>query len=388
MKERSVVVKDYSPLTKCVHSGNYMDETSRGVITPIYISSSYRMQRGEGDICYPRYYNIPTQKAAAAKIAALENAESALVLASGMAAVTSTLLSLMESGDHAVVQAGVYGGTHHFVASEMSRFNLEFTLVSSNDPADFEAAVKSNTKVVYFETPTNPLLHIVELDALADLARRRNLTTIIDNTFATPINQNPLEHGIDVVVHSGTKYLGGHSDLCCGVAASRQELMTRIHETAVNLGCVLGAPECYRLERSVKTLGLRMKQHNRNGLALAEFLSDHPRVRKVFYPGLPDHPGHEIAARQMRGFGGMMSVEPDGDQDAAFGIVERLELFTHAVSLGGVESLVCFPCLTSHEKVSAEERAALGISDSLVRVSVGIEETDDLIDDWKQALAG
>ncbi len=379
---------DFSLLTKCVHSGNYQDETSRGVITPIYISSSYRFLRGPEGVCYPRYYNIPTQKAAAAKIAALEKAESALILASGMAAVTSSLLSLMESGDHAVVQAGVYGGTHHFVASEMSRFNLEFTLVSSDDPADFEAAVQSNTRVVYFETPTNPLLHIVDLDALADLAKRRNLTTVIDNTFATPINQNPLDHGIDVVVHSGTKYLGGHSDLCCGVAASRQELMSRIYETAVNLGGVLGAPECYRLERSLKTLGLRVAQHNRNGQALAEFLQTHPRVRKVYYPGLPDHPGHETARRQMRGFGGMLSVELDGDQDAAFGVVERLELFAHAVSLGGVESLVCFPCLTSHAKVSPEERAALGIGDSLVRISAGIEDTSDLIADWKQALEG
>ena len=381
-------MQNFSPLTKCVHSGTYQDETSRGVTTPIYTSSSYRFVRGEGGVCYPRYYNIPTQKAAADKIAALENAEAALVLASGMAAVTSSLLSLMEAGDHAVVQAGVYGGTHHFVASEMSRFNLEFTLVSSNEPADFEAAVRDNTKVLYFETPTNPLLHVVDLDALADLAKRRNLTSVIDNTFATPINQNPLDHGIDVVLHSGTKYLGGHSDLCCGVALSRSELMSRIHETSVNLGGVLGAPECYRLERSLMTLGLRMAQHNKNGLALAEFLHGHPGVRKVYYPGLSDHPGYEIAKRQMRGFGGMLSVELDGDQDAALAAVERLELFTHAVSLGGVESLVCFPCWTSHAKVSAEERAALGISDSLVRVSVGIEDTNDLIEDWKRALEG
>jgi cystathionine beta-lyase len=212
------------------------------------------------------------------------------------------------------------------------------------------------------------------------------LVSVIDNTFASPINQNPLDMGIDAVIHSGTKYLGGHSDLCCGAIVTRAELMDKVFEVAVNHGMVLSPYDCYRLERSMKTLGLRVRQHNVNGQALAEFLSAHPRVGQVYYPGLEDHPGHRTAKKQMRGFGGMLSVELDGGQDTAMAVVERLKLFTHAVSLGGVESLLCFPCLTSHAKVPPEERAKAGITDALIRISCGIEETGDLIADWKQAL--
>ena len=379
-------MKNLEQLTKCVHSGGYVDEAVGGVTTPIYTSSSFKFS--DGNICYPRYYNIPTQKAAADKLAALENGEAALILSSGMAAVTSALLAHLGQGDHALIQSDVYGGTYHFVASEFERFGIELTLVSSQDVKDFDALVRSNTNLLYVETPSNPLLKVVDLQAVAELGRRRNLTTVIDNTFASPINQTPLDLGIDVVIHSGTKYLGGHSDLCCGAVVSGARTMARIAETAINHGSVLGAFECYRLERSLKTLGLRVRQQNQNAMALAEYLSGHPGVLKVNYPGLPGHPGHETAKKQMTGFGGMLSVQLAGSFEDARRVVDRLKLAHHAVSLGGVESLVCFPTLTSHEKMPKEEREAQGITDTLVRVSAGIEAPEDLIEDFRQALDG
>ncbi|MEW6262630.1 MAG: aminotransferase class I/II-fold pyridoxal phosphate-dependent enzyme [Thermodesulfobacteriota bacterium] len=380
-------MSEYRPLTRCVHSGGYLDEKVGGVTTPVYTSSSYRFSESGGEVLYPRYYNLPTQKAVADKMAALENGRTALVVSSGMAAISTTLVALLAAGDHAVIQNDVYGGTFHFL-SELSRLGIEYSLVRSQDVRDFAAAVRENTRLVYFETPTNPLLKVVDLRAMAELGRTKGLLTVIDNTFATPINQRPLDYGIDVAAHSGTKYLGGHSDLCCGVVVTRPDLGDKIAETAINHGVVLGAFECYRLERSLKTLALRVRQQNVNALALAEFLAAHPRVKRVYYPGLPDDPGHETAKRQMSGFGGMFSVEIKGDRETARSVVNRLKLFTHAVSLGGVESLVCFPALTSHAKMPAEEREKIGITDALLRFSTGIEDPDDLIADLGQALAG
>ncbi len=374
-------------LTKCVHAGLQDDLGIGGVTTPIYMSSSYKIPKGPGEIRYPRRYNIPTQRAAAEKVAALENGETGLVLASGMAAITSTLLTLLKTGDHAIIQSDVYGGTYHFAESELRRFGIEVSLVRGESIDDYADQVRPNTKVIFFETPTNPLIKVTDVEAMAGMAKDKGLLTVIDNTFATPINQRPLDLGIDVVIHSGSKYLGGHSDLCCGVVVTSRSLMDRIYQTAVNLGGVLGAIECYQLERSIKTLGLRVKQHNKNGLALAQFLATHPWVKQVNYPGLPDHPGHGTAKKQMDGFGGMLSIDP-GDVETARRLVENLTLFTHAVSLGGVESLVCFPALTSHSEMAPEDREKLGITDSLLRLSVGIEDTDDLIADFDRALKG
>ncbi|MEW5723776.1 MAG: aminotransferase class I/II-fold pyridoxal phosphate-dependent enzyme [Thermodesulfobacteriota bacterium] len=377
-------MSEWNQLTKCVHAGSFLDEEVGGMTTPIYTSSSFRYR--DHNICYPRYYNIPTQRAAAQKIAVLENGQAGLVVGSGMAAISSALLTFLAAGDHAVIQGDVYGGTFHFVEAEFQRLGLEYTLVGCESVGDFAAAIRDNTRVIYFETPTNPLLKVVDIRALAEMARSRGVITVIDNTFATPINQNPLDLGVDVVVHSGTKYLGGHSDLCCGAVVTRDGLMERVYETAVNHGGVLGAFECYRLERSLKTLGLRVRQQNWNALELARFLENRPGVRRVNYPGLAGHPGHETAKSQMRGFGGMLSVELEDDLPATLAVVGRLQVFHHAVSLGGVESLVCFPSLTSHAKVPPEDRKNMGITDTLIRVSVGIEDTDDLIADWDQAL--
>ena len=377
----------WDSLTKCVHGGGWRDETVGAVTTPIYTSSSYRITRGAADICYPRYYNLPNQKTVAGQLAGLENGETALVVASGMAAITTTVLALVSSGDHVIVQNDVYGGTFHFATSELRRFGIDISLVRSEAVADFEAELRDKTRLILFETPTNPLLKIVDISRMTEMARRHGVRTVMDNTFASPVNQTPLDLGVDVVVHSGTKYLGGHSDLCCGAIVTSQALMQGILESAINLGSVLGPMECAMLERSIKTLGLRIRQHNKNAQAVAEFLVGHPGVKVVHFPGLSSHPGHDIALGQMNGFGGMVSFEPYGDAETARGIVDRLQLFTHAVSLGGVESLVCFPAQTSHAKLSPEERHKIGITDALVRLSVGIEDTADLINDLENGLA-
>lgn len=370
-------------LTQCVHAGGYIDDEVGGVTTPIYTSSSYRF--GEGHVCYPRYYNVPTQTAVASKIAALEHGEAALAVSSGMAAISTVLFTFLSAGDHAVIQRDIYGGAFHFT-NELERLGVQVSLVKGDSVDDFAAHITEKTRLIYFETPTNPLLKIIDIAAMASLAKERGVISVIDNTFATPINQRPIELGIDVVVHSGTKYLGGHSDLCCGAIVSRTELVEKIGDVAVDHGVVLSAGECYQLERSLKTLGLRVRQQNANGLAVARFLNGHPKVNKTYYPGLDSHPGHDIAGRQMSGYGGMLSLELTGDKGAALRIVDRLKLFAHAVSLGGVESLVCFPSLTSHAKMSPSDRVAGGITDSLIRMSCGIEDSEDLIEDLTQAL--
>ena len=375
-----------SLLTKCVHAGRFKDNAVGSIVTPIYTGSSYSMKSDSDEVCYPRYFNPPTQKAASEKIAALENGPAGLVLSSGMAAIVGTLFTLLQSGDHAVVHRDIYGGSYHFVTSEFDRLGINYTLVKGDSLDEFAGAIQPDTRLVYFETPTNPLLKVVDMAGLAELAKSRNVMTVMDNTFASPINQNPLDFGVDVVVHSGTKYLGGHSDLLCGAVVTTRELKDKISHTATNFGGVLGAFEASQLERSMKTLGLRIRQHNRNGQALAEFLNEHPKVKKVYYPGLPDHPGHNIAKSQMRGFGGMLSADIEGDHRSVREMVEKLELFSHAVSLGGVESLICFPVLTSHAKMPAAEREKLGITDTLIRISVGIEDTEDLIADFKAVL--
>jgi cystathionine beta-lyase len=350
------------------------------------MASAYHMGGPDDPVHYPRYFNLPNQAAAAAKIAALENGPEALVVSSGLAAISTVVLGLLEAGDHVLVQSDLYGGTHHLVRTELTRLGFEVDWAPAGGAQGFEAALTPQTRLVLLESPTNPLLKVVDLAEVADMARRRGAITVMDNTFATPINQKPLDLGIDVVIHSATKYLGGHSDLCAGAIVAGRPIMDRIREAAVNYGGVLGAFECYLLERSLKTLALRVRQHNENALALAEFLAGRPEVRRAHYPGLPGHSGHDIAAKQMAGFGGMLAVELAGSQKDAQQIVDRLELFTPAVSLGGVESLLCFPSLTSHAKMTPEQRAEMGVGDTLIRVSVGVEDPEDLIADWRRAL--
>lgn len=370
--------------THCVHSGTAKDPITRGLNTPIFTSSSYEYLDTDENV-YPRYFNIPNQKAVVGKLCALENAEDGLLFSSGMAAISTAILAFLSSGDHVVLQKDIYGGTHHFVTADFERFGIEFTFVD-NEAADIENAVKPNTKIIYIETPSNPLLLVTDITATAQIAKDINALSIIDNTFATPINQNPLDLGIDIVTHSGTKYLGGHSDLCCGAVLTRRNLADKIAATAANLGGSLNAMTCYLLERSLKTLGIRVDKHNRNGQIIAEHLQKDARIQKVYYPGLESHPGHALAKKQMRGFGGMLAFELGGAAPEAF--LKNLKLIKPALSLGGVETIICSPATTSHQKISAAERAELGITDNTLRLSVGIEDPEDIIADIEQALAG
>jgi cystathionine beta-lyase len=371
--------------TDCVHRGTRKDAATRGLNTPIYPSSAYEYL-DIGQNVYPRYFNTPNQNAVVEKLCALEGAAEGLLFSSGMAAISAVLLAFLGSGDHAVVQRDIYGGTHHFITADFNRFGIEFTF-APGQVADMEAAIRPSTRLIYIETPSNPLLAITDIEAVARMARARGILTVIDNTFASPINQNPIALGIDVVTHSATKYIGGHSDLCCGAVLADARSMARIRATAVNLGGSLNALTCHLMERSLKTLSVRVERHNANAAKVAEALTRHPAVRRVNYPGLAQHPGHAIARRQMTGFGGMLSFELDGGRVTADRFLRRLKLITPALSLGGVETIICAPVATSHAKLTAAERAELGVTDGLLRLSVGIEEAADIIADIEQALA-
>lgn len=373
-----------SKKTACVHEGTIVDERVRGTNTPIHTSTSFAYL-DKHQIMYPRYFNTVNQEAVVRKMSVLEYGENSLVFSSGMAAISTTLLSLLKSGDHAVFQNGLYGGTFSFIHTRLQDFSIEYTVVEDNSEESFKKAIQSNTKAIYVETPSNPLLHIIDIEKIASLGRSNGVVSIADNTFASPINQNPRKRGIDVVLHSATKYLGGHSDICAGTVTSSDSIIELIRKTAVGLGGSLNALTCYLLERSLKTLAVRVEQINSNAMEVASFLKSHPGVRKVYYPGLPEHPGHRIAQKQMSGFGGMVSFELDALDSVSF--QKKLRLIRPSVSLGGVESIICSPALTSHARLSKEERIRAGISDGLLRLSVGIEEADDLISDLKQAFS-
>lgn len=374
-------MKSTSKLTQSVHVGSPGDSVYGGVVTPIYPSAAYDY---ENLVRYPRYYNTPNQLAVAQKMAALENGEEALVFSSGMAAIMTSMMAMLRAGDHILFQNELYGGTHHAALNELNRYGISYDMVDAADPKNFERAIQKNTKVIYIETPSNPLLRITDIAAVARMAQKHGLVTMIDNTFASPVNQNPIDLGIDIVTHSGTKYIGGHSDLCCGVAVTSKKLMEQIKASALHFGGSLEAQTCWLVERSLKTIVLRVQQQNKNAMAIARFLEAEPKVGKVFYPGLKNHPGHSIAKRQMPGgFGGMLSFELKKDP-AVF--LRKLTFIKKAISLGGVESTMTEPVKTSHAKMSEAERKRQGISSRLVRFSVGIEETDDLINDIKQAL--
>lgn len=370
--------------TQCVHSGSIADRMSGGLNSPIFTSSSFIYLDAEENI-YPRYYNTPNQKAVVDKLCALEDTESGLLFSSGMAAISTVVYALAGKGDHVILQRDIYGGTHHFATAEFERFGIDYTFVS-NEPDDFAAAIRDTTRLIYIETPSNPLLMITDIAAVADVARSHRIPSAIDNTFASPINQNPHALGIDIVVHSGTKYLGGHSDICCGAVLSSGQLIERIKSSAVNFGGSLNAVTCHLLERSLKTMGIRVERQNKNALTIARHLSGHPHIRHVYYPGLETHPGFDIARRQMRAFGGMLSFDLDQSRIAPQHFGRALQLIRPALSLGGVESIICAPAVTSHVKLSPAERVELGITDSLFRLSVGIEDVEDLIGDLDRAL--
>jgi len=372
--------------TQCVHSGTRKDPHTRGLNTPIFTSSSFEYLDTPENV-YPRYFNTPNQKSIVRKLCDLENAEEGLLFSSGMAAISTAMLAFLSSGDHVVLQKDIYGGTHHFVTAEYDRYGIEYTFVS-NRAEEIEGAVRKNTKIIYIETPSNPLVLITDIKATARIARAKKAVSIIDNTFATPINQNPIDLGIDIVTHSGTKYLGGHSDLCCGAVLTRKDLAAKIAATAANLGGSLNALTCYLLERSLKTLAIRVEKQNQNAGLIAEYLQKDPRIRNVYYPGLENHPAHAVAKNQMKGFGGMLAFELNSRAPAPERFLRNLKLITPALSLGGVETIICSPAKTSHEKITAAERAELGITDNHLRLSVGIENSADLIADLEGALSG
>lgn len=373
--------KKTSKLTQSVHIGSVGDPLFGGVTNPIYTSSAYDY---ETEVLYPRYYNTPNQVAAVKKLAALENGEDGLMFSSGMAAIMTSMFAMLKQGDHILFQNDLYGGTHHAALHELNRYGISYSMVDTDDLVAFEKAIRKETKVIYIETPSNPLLKITDIAAVARIAKNYNLITIIDNTFASPVNQNPIDFGIDIVTHSGTKYIGGHSDLCCGVAIASRKLTAKIKASALHFGGSLDAQTCYMVERSLKTIVLRVQQQNKNAMALANFLQAESKVGKVNYPGLKDHPLHRIAKKQMPGgFGGMLSFEVKNDPDK---FIKRLKLIKKAISLGGVESTIAAPVKTSHAKLTPAERAKVGISDKLLRLSVGIEDAHDLIEDIKSAL--
>lgn len=372
------------PSTLCIHAGTHLDQASGGACSPIYTSTAYAYPNPTNENIYPRYFNVPNQRVINRKLAALEQGEDAITFGSGMAAISTLLFAYLKPGDHAVFQADLYGGTYHFVAKELTSFGVEVSYCRSTDA--FATSLRANTRLIYVESPSNPLLRCVDLAAIAALGRAHDVLTIIDNTFATPINQNPIALGFDAVIHSATKYLNGHSDVNAGVVISSSAIIRQVTESAISHGGMLDPHACYQLERGLKTLALRVSQHNKNAEHLARYLQAHHAVARVNYPGLAEHSDHAIATRQMRGFGGMLSFEL-GEPAQVDHLLSRLRIVMPALSLGGVESLVCIPSRTSHRTMTPAERQNTGISDGLVRVSVGIEDVDDLLEDFDQALS-
>ncbi|CAM4167196.1 trans-sulfuration enzyme family protein [Gillisia hiemivivida] len=370
--------------TRCTHAGELNDTQFKGAISPLYMSTSYAFEDVEVKR-YPRYFNTPNQVALAEKMAALENGEAALIFGSGMAAVSTSMLAFLRSGDHVVLQNTLYGGTRNLIVEEFEKFGISYSFTKDLKPKSFEAEIKKSTKVIYIETPSNPLLTITDLKAISKIAKEHGLVSMIDNTFASPVNQNPIDFGIDVVIHSATKYMGGHSDILAGTVISTEEHIDTIFQLAKNFGGNLSDYTVWLLERSIKTMGLRVKAQNKNAKKLAKYLEKHEDVERVYYPGLKSHPDHELAKSQMRGFGGMLSFELKEGINASL-FQKQLKMIKPSMSLAGVESTILLPTLTSHALLSAEEREAEGIKDNLMRFSVGIEEKEDLIADLEQAL--
>lgn len=371
--------------TICTHIGELEDKEFKGAVSPLYMSTSYQFE--DVDVKrYPRYYNTPNQEALCKKLAALEHTESALIFGSGMAAISTALMTFLQQGDHVVLQQTIYGGTYHFAVSQLERFGIEYSFTEGWEVSDFEKEIKSNTKVLYLETPSNPLLTITDIKGVADLAKRKGILSMIDNTFASPINQTPVDFGIDVVVHSATKYMGGHSDITAGVVAASKEHIHMVWQTGICFGGSLSEYTVWLLERSLKTMAIRVKAQNENAMKMATYLSENKDVDNVYYPGLKTHPGHEVAKSQMTGFGGMLSFELNPEIDASL-FFKALKLIKPSMSLAGIESTMLSPTQTSHSLMSPEDRAKQGIKDSLIRFSLGIEETEDLIADIEQAIA-
>ncbi|MBS7615658.1 aminotransferase class I/II-fold pyridoxal phosphate-dependent enzyme [Candidatus Bathyarchaeota archaeon] len=380
--------------TKAVHGGE-----SRGsegsFVSPIYETSVFAFSstkqlvnvisgKTEGYL-YTRFDN-PTVRAVERKMAILENSEDAAAFSSGMAAITTTVLALVSSGDHVVASQDLYGGTLTFFQEILPKFGVKVSLVEAANVDEIKNAIQNNTRLIYAETPTNPTLKIVDLRKISTLAKKKGVITVVDGTLASPYNLKPIEFGVDIVVHSATKYLGGHHDVTAGVVCGSKEFIQKLKKTRKILGGTLDPTAAWLLLRGLKTLALRMERHNQNGMRIAKYLESHPKIAKVYYPGLPSHPQHALAKRQMRGFGGVVSFEIKGDFEKTVKFVENLKLCVLAASLGGTETLVTQPTTSSHYFISPEQRQKLGVTDQLVRLAVGIEDPEDIIADIEQAL--
>jgi cystathionine beta-lyase/cystathionine gamma-synthase len=381
--------------TKAVHAGDKRGSSTGAVVEPIYETSVFAFsstkelvdvmsEKAEGYV-YTRYGN-PTVRSAEKKMAELEQSEDAAVFSSGMAAIATTLFTLVSSGDHVVSTRDLYGGTLEFFNKVLPKLGVETTLVETTDLNEITSTTRSNTKVIYAETPTNPTLKVTDLSAIAKVGKRKGATVIVDSTFASPYNTKPIGLGVDIVVHSATKYLSGHNDITAGVVCSSEKFAQELKKMRRSLGGTLDPLAAWLLLRGLKTLGLRMERHNSNGIKVARYLEKHPKVKKVHYPGLESHPQHAIAKRQMTGYGGVVSFEIDGDFQTTTKFIENLRLCSLAASLGGTETLVTQPVTSSHYFVNREERKKAGITDQLVRLALGIEDPEDIISDLKHAL--
>jgi cystathionine gamma-synthase len=380
------------PETAAVRGASDLEKKNGPVSTPIYQTSTFEVSDNNEqervtttDRYYTRWGN-PTITVAEETLAALEGVDGARVFASGMGAITTTVMALLKSGDHIVAQRDIYGGVTKFFSEWLPRLGIETTFVDTTDYEQHARAIRPNTRLLYLESPTNPALRIVDFKKTAALARQHGLISMLDSTFGTPINQHPAEYGIDLVMHSGTKYLSGHADLTCGVVAGRGNLIERIDDTRKTLGNIMDPHAAWLLIRGLKTLAVRVARQNENALRVAEFLGQHEKVRRVHYPWLKSHPQYAIAREQMSGGSGMVTFEVEGTGEDARRVSEAMRLFTLATSLGGVESLVSIPVLTSHAMISAEQRAKMGVTEQMVRLSVGIESAEDLIADLERAL--
>jgi cystathionine beta-lyase/cystathionine gamma-synthase len=374
--------------TKLIHAGE-PDPLIRGAVSlPIFQSSTYEHtgKAGYHDLRYIRLNNTPNHVALHEKLAALEGAEDALVTASGMAAISATLLDILSSGGHLLAQECLYGGTHDFITRDLVHFGISFDFIDGDAPESWKRKLRSNTKAIYVETMANPLLQVADLKAVVEFAKTQGIVSLIDNTFASPVNFRPAELGFDLSLHSCTKYLNGHSDIVAGAVIGRAQLIDEIRRTLNHLGGALDPHACFLLHRGIKTLGVRMRYHNESALKIAQFLEDHPEVGAVNYPGLESHPRHQRARELFDGFSGMLSFELKKGIKAAEQFLEHITIPIVAPSLGGVETLITRPAATSHSGMSREDRLALGITDGLIRLSVGIEATEDLIEDFDQAL--
>ncbi|MBT2599181.1 MULTISPECIES: bifunctional cystathionine gamma-lyase/homocysteine desulfhydrase [unclassified Oceanobacillus] len=372
--------------TKMIHGGVTSDERTGAVSVPIYQVSTYK-QDGPGEhrgYEYSRTGN-PTRYALETVIAELEEGNAGFAFGSGMAAITSIMM-LLESGDHVIMTDDVYGGSYRLMTKVLNQYNIEHTFIDTSSDESVINAIKPNTKAIYIETPTNPLLKITDIKEMSTIAQKHNLLLIVDNTFATPYWQKPLTLGADIVLHSATKYIGGHSDVVAGlVAVNSKDLAERIHFIQNSVGAVLGPQDSWLLLRGIKTLAIRMEAIERNTKKLIAYLEQNPKVEKIYYPGLENHPGHQIAKQQAAGFGGMVSVDV-GSGELADKILSKVEFFTLAESLGAIESLISIPAKMTHASIPSDRRKELGITDGLVRLSIGIEDIDDLIEDLENAM--